>query len=160
MNTKKGKEKCNFKELRGHCNLGSTAGHPCFLPEIFYMLCQEINAGFVSVPEASAQFASWLAGPFSSVLRMHSAVCSLSYREAFFLWPRLLIPHCKEQQLCFVCGGLCTTCSLICQSHPSLCAQLFLSLKGWLSSLLLRKPSSVLWKSTMHVCFFFNSPKM
>lgn len=85
MNTKKGKEKCNFKELRGHCNLGSTAGHPCFLPEIFYMLCQEINAGFVSVPEASAQFASWLAGPFSSVLRMHSAVCSLSYREAFFL---------------------------------------------------------------------------
>lgn len=35
-------------------------------------------------PEASAQFASWFDGPFSSVLRMHSAVCSLSYREAFF----------------------------------------------------------------------------
>lgn len=106
-------------------------------------------------PEASAQFASWLAGPFSSVLRMHSAVCSLSYREAFFLWPRLLIPHCKEQQLCFVCGGLCTACSLIRQSHPSLCTRLFQLLKGWLSGLLLRKPSSGLWKSTMRDLFFF-----
>lgn len=106
-------------------------------------------------PEASAQFASWLTGPFSSVLRMHSAVCSLSYREAFFLWPRLLIPHCKEQQLCFVCGGLCSVCSLVCQSHPSLCTWLFQLLKGWLSGLLLRKPFSGLWKSIMCDLFFF-----
>lgn len=84
----------------------------------------------------------------------------LATERLFFLWPRLLIPHCKEQQLCFVCGGLCAACSLFVRATPSLCVLLFQLLKGWLSVFLLRKPSSGLWKSTMHDFFlFFFFPK-
>lgn len=79
----------------------------------------------------------------------------LATERLFFLWPRLLIPHCKEQQLCFVCGGLCAACSLFVRATPSLCVLLFQLLKGWLSVFLLRKPSSGLWKSTMHDFFLF-----
>lgn len=85
MNTKKGKGKCNFKITERSlqpqsCNRASLL----FTRNIFTHSVKILMLVLFLFPEASTQFASWLDGPFSSVLRMHSAVCSLSYREAFF----------------------------------------------------------------------------
>lgn len=85
MNAKKGKGKCNFKITER--SLQPQFSHRAsllFTRNIFTCSVKKLMLVLFLFPEASTQFASWLDGPFSSVLRMHSAVCSLSYTEAFF----------------------------------------------------------------------------
>lgn len=85
MNTKKGKGKCNFKITeRSLQPQSSNRASLLFTRSTFTCSVKKLMLVLFLFPEPSTRFASWLDGPFSSVLRMHFAVCSLSYREAFF----------------------------------------------------------------------------
>lgn len=122
MNTKKGKGK--EMQFKNNWEVAATSvlqqSMAAVHQQYLYVFCQEADAGVVSAPKSFCTICKLVRWPFLSVLRMHSAV-----------WPRLLIPHCKEQQLCFVCEDLCTACSLIRQGNPLfVCSAFSIAWKG------------------------------
>lgn len=117
---KKGKGKCNFKITgRSPQPQSSNRASAFFTRNILYVLCRETDAGFVSVPRSFCPVCRLVRWPFLG--GAEDAFCSLLtwLQRLFLLWPRLLIPRCKEQQLGFVCRAG-TACSLGPRSNPPL----------------------------------------